>query len=251
MKSDRNTLTESDPKSPKSMAPTRARLIAFAGVLAALLGLAAAWTWSPLRTWLDVGLVVGGLQDWGQTIGPLAALSGFTLAVTFAVPLTFLTLVALVAFGPLAGFAYSLCGACLGSVITYGIGRFLGREVVERLAGARVNALSRRLAERGLLAIIAVRLVPIAPFAVVNMVAGASHIRLRDMVLGTAIGMTPGTLAMMFFVDHIIRAIREPGPLTLLLLLLTVGLIALGVWGARHWLKKSGNLPELSAREKQ
>jgi len=229
--------------SRNSLAPLRGRLIALAGVLAALLGLAAAWTWSPLRTWLDVDLVVSGLRHWGQTIGPLAALAGFTLAITLAVPLTFLTLVALVAFGPLAGFAYSLCGACLGSVVTYGIGRLLGREVVERLAGDRVNALSRRLAERGLLAIIAVRLVPVAPFAVVNMVAGASHIRLRDMVLGTAIGMTPGTLAMMFFVDHIIRAIREPGPLTLFLLLLTVGLIALGVWGARRWMKKSGNLP--------
>ncbi|OGA49367.1 MAG: hypothetical protein A3G25_09320 [Betaproteobacteria bacterium RIFCSPLOWO2_12_FULL_63_13] len=227
-----------------SQVPIYSRLIALVGVLAVLLGLAAAWTWSPLRTWLDVDLVVSELRQWGQTIGPLAALGGFTLAITLAVPLTFLTLVALVAFGPLAGFAYSLCGACLGSVVTYGIGRFLGREVVERLAGNRVNALSRRLAERGLLAIIAVRLVPVAPFAVVNMVAGASHIRLRDMVLGTAIGMTPATLAMMFFVDHIIRAIREPGPLTLFLLLLTVGLIALGVWGVRRWFKKSGDLPD-------
>src|SRR5687767_9822901 len=108
--------------SRNSLGPTRARLIAFAAVLAALLGLAGAWAWSPLRTWLDVDLLVGGLRHWGQSIGPLAALSGFTLAVTFAVPLTFLTLVALVAFGPLAGFAYSLCGACLGAVVTYGIG---------------------------------------------------------------------------------------------------------------------------------
>lgn len=223
-------------------APLRGRLIALVGVLAALLGLAAAWTWSPLRSWLDVDLVVGGLRQWGQTVGPLAAIGGFTLAVTLAVPLTFLTLVTLVAFGPLAGFAYALCGACAGSVLTYGIGRFLGREVVERLGGERVNALSRRLAERGLLAVITIRLVPVAPFAVVNMVAGASHIRLRDMVLGTAIGMTPGTLAMIFFIDHIVRAIREPGPLTLLLLLLTIALIALGIWGARRWAGKSGDL---------
>ena len=232
------------------MAPTRVRLTAFVCVVAALLGLAAAWTWSPLRSWLDVDLLVGQLRQWGETIGPLAALAGFTLAVSCAVPLTFLTLITLVAFGPLAGFAYSLGGACLGAIVTYGIGRFLGHEAVERLAGDRVNALSHRLAQRGLLAIIAVRLVPIAPFAVVNMVAGASHIRLRDMVSGTAIGMTPGTLAMMFFVEQIIHAIVEPGPLTLLLLLLTVVLIALGVWGGRRWLKKSGELPDLAAREK-
>ena len=36
----------------------------------------------------------------------------------------------------------------------------------------------------------------IAPFTLVNLFAGASHIRFRDYLLGTAISMTPGTLAM-------------------------------------------------------
>ena len=84
---------------------------------------------------------------------------------------------------------------------------------------------------------ILVRLVPVAPFAVINMVAGASHIRLRDLLLGTAIGITPGTLAMVLFIDQITAALRAPTPLTFALLGGTVLLIAAGVWGLRRWLR--------------
>ncbi len=218
--------------------PLRRKLLGLAITALLLLGLAVAWSWTPMRAWLDVDLVVGAIQRFGQAFGPVAAVGGFALALTVAVPLVFLTLVALAAYGPLAGFVCALFGALLGAVASYALGALLGREVVRRLAGERINRLSERLARHGLLAVIAVRLVPVAPFAVVNMVAGASHIRLRDLLLGTAIGMTPGTLAMMVFLEHITEALRRPTPLTVALLLLTVALIALGGWGLQHWLRR-------------
>lgn len=218
----------------------RRKLYLLAFALAALIALAAAWAWTPMRAWLDVDLVVTSLQRFGRAFGPVAAVCGFALALTVAVPLVFLTLVALVAFGPLAGFACAMAGALVGAAASYGIGRFLGREVVRRLAGERINRLSQRLARRGVLAVIAVRLVPVAPFAVVNMVAGASHIRLRDLLLGTAIGMTPATLAMAVFVDQITDALRQPTPLTFALAALTVVLVVAGGWAMRRWLKLGG-----------
>jgi len=39
-------------------------------------------------------------------------------------------------------------------------------------------------------------MVPIAPFSIVNVVAGASKLRLRDFLLGTALGMLPGIAVM-------------------------------------------------------
>ena len=192
-----------------------------------------------MRSWLDVNLVVSSLRRFGQSFGPVAALCGFALALTLAVPLTFLTLVALVAFGPAAGFACTMAGGLIGAGTSYAIGLFLGREALKHLAGERINRLSRRLARRGLVAVIAVRLVPVAPFAIVNMVAGASHIRLRDLLLGTAIGITPGTLAMMLFVDQIAAALKQPTPLTFALAGLTVLLIVAGGWAMQRWLRGS------------
>lgn len=216
----------------------RRRLWLLALALAALLALGAAWSWTPMRDWLDVDRIVSSLQALGRDFGPLAVVAGFALGAALAVPLVFLTLVTIIAFGPWLGLCCAMAGALIGAAVSYGIGMALGREAVLRLGGARVNAVSTALARRGLLAVVAVRMVPIAPFAVVNMVAGASQIRLRHLLLGSAIGMLPSTVAMMLFVDQILRAIKEPSPLTGLFVALTIALIAAGVWAFRRWMRK-------------
>ncbi len=213
------------------------RLVVLIVVLVTLLGLASAWSWSPLNQWLDATRVADAIEQIGQSIGPLAAILGFSLALTLAVPLTFLTLVAVVAFGPTAGFFYSITGAILGASISFGIGVMLGRDVLQRLGGVRVNQVSQRLAKHGVLSVIAVRMVPIAPFAIVNMIAGATHLRLRDLLLGTAIGMTPGTLGMILFAGQIVEALKNPSPLTWAIAFGMLALIALGIWGLRRWLR--------------
>ncbi|MFH0725057.1 MAG: VTT domain-containing protein [Pseudomonadota bacterium] len=214
----------------------RWRFLLLSVVLTALIGLSAAWTWTPLRHYLDVELIVTSLTRMGNTFGPAATMVGFAVAAAAAVPVTFLILVTILSFGPVTGFVYCLTGALMGAAVSYGLGRGLGHDVVRHLGGKRVNDISRRLADRGLWAVIAVRMVPIAPFAVINMIAGASHIRLRDLVLGTAIGILPSTLAIMLFADRIITALKRPGPLTIFLLALTLVLIALGISGLRRWL---------------
>ena len=214
------------------------RLFLLGVLLLALAGLAAAWSWSPLKQWLSVDHIVGGLQTLGQSYGPFAALGGFAVASVFAVPLTFLTLVTFVALGPSTGFGCVMGGALLGSAASYGVGRFLGFEAMRKLGGERFNTLSQRLATRGIWAVIAVRIVPVAPFAIINMIAGATHIRLRDMVLGTALGMAPGTLLIGLFSGQIVNALKEPGPLTIGLVVLTLLLIAAGGWGVKRWLAR-------------
>jgi uncharacterized membrane protein YdjX (TVP38/TMEM64 family) len=57
------------------------------------------------------------------------------------------------------------------------------------------------------------------------MVAGASHIRWRDYLIGTAIGMLPGILLTTTFADHLVMAIRQPSAQTLGVLLIIVLLL--------------------------
>ena len=83
-------------------------------------------------------------------------------------------------FGAWPGVAYAAVGTMAAAAANYGIGRWLGRDAVRRLAGARANRLSEHIGRRGVLAMAVLRLLPIAPFTVVNLVAGASHIGLRD-----------------------------------------------------------------------
>lgn len=230
-----------NPTTPKGLASRQLRykLAALVMVILCIVLLALAWSFSSLREWLDVDRIVLALRQLANGHGLLVAALAFAVALVVAVPLTFLTLVVVVAFGPWAGFVCAMAGAQVGALCSYWMGAALGRDIVRKLGGERVNRVSQKLAQRGLLAVIAVRMVPIAPFAVVNMIAGASHIRLRDLLLGTFLGMAPGTLAIAVFVETILDAMRHPSPSSGIAVVFTVALIAAGVWLARAWFRRT------------
>ena len=217
---------------------TRARLIGIAVGVALLAAMAAAWRFTPLHEWLALErLVDAGSAIRDEPWAPLVVLAAFVGGGLVAFPLILLIAVTALVFGPWIGPVYTIVGATASAALTFGIGRRLGRETVRRLAGQRVNDLSRRLARRGLIAIALVRMLPIAPFSVVNVVAGASHIRWSDFLLGTVIGLLPGIATMTFFVDRALAALRQPGPKTLGLLALALGLVVALVVVLRRMLR--------------
>lgn len=220
---------------PDGHAHLRRRLCAFGLVLLVLLLLTLLWNWGPLRAGLDIPQVVAALRQAGERYGVFAAIAAFALASILAVPLVFLTLVSLVALGSVYGALTILAGGALGSAVSFSLGKRLGAEVLRQLAGERIRRISERFGRSGILAAAALRLVPIAPFAIVNMVAGASHIRLRDFLIGSAIGMTPGTLFFALFIEQTVEVFERPGPASLILLVATFILIVVGVWVAKKW----------------
>ena len=125
-------------------------------------------------------------------------------------------------------------GALLSAVTIFGLGRALGRYRVQRFAGRRVAHLSRRIAQRGFWAILIVRLLPIAPFSMVNLVAGATSLSLRDFLLGTALGMSPGIVLMSAFVDRLAEALRNPSPVAFGVL----GLLMAAAWSVAWYVSR-------------
>lgn len=213
-----------------------------------LLSLAALWRWTPLGEWLDVEALVRMVSFFKESgFGPFVAIGVFLLGGLLAMPVTVLIVATASVFGPYLGFAYSLIGAELSALLTYGIGHRLGRDAVRRFAGSGLNRLSQRLAKRGIWAVIFVRIVPVAPYTVVNMVAGASHIRLRDFTLGTLLGIAPGTLAMAVFTDSILTVIQDPQFSHFAILALVGALIVLATLGLRAWLLKRKGPGELNS----
>jgi uncharacterized membrane protein YdjX (TVP38/TMEM64 family) len=203
-----------------------------------VVGCALAWSFSPLREVLDIPRVVASLRHMAESLGLIVATLTFALGLVLAVPLTFLTVVFIVALGPFNGFLCVMAGAQLGALGSYGLGVALGRDVLRKLGSERVNRLSQKLGERGLLAIIAVRVVPVAPFAVINMIAGASHIRLADLLLGTLLGMAPGTLVIALFIEKVLEAIQNPSRTSWLVVAGLLLAVALAVGGLRLWRRR-------------
>jgi phosphatidylserine/phosphatidylglycerophosphate/cardiolipin synthase-like enzyme/uncharacterized membrane protein YdjX (TVP38/TMEM64 family) len=222
---------------PDARKPLVSRVWRVAIGLLALGAMAAAWRWTPLREFVSLAALVRiahSLQD--SPVAPLAVLAAYVLGGLLVVPVTVMIVATGIVFGPLAGAIYAFVGALSSAAVTYSLGRRLGRNAVRRLAGQRLNRITRRLAKKGAMAIAAVRLLPIAPFSVVNAVAGASHIRLRDFLIGTAIGMAPGIVVTVIFVDRVTAVITEPRPATIAtLVLFALILVAAAVYVHRRF----------------
>ena len=73
-----------------------------------------------------------------------------------------------------------------------------------------MDAMTDVLRRRGLAAVFAVRIIPVAPFAIEGMVAGRIPIKLWHFMLGTFLGMLPGTLTTTVFGDQIQTALEDP-----------------------------------------
>jgi len=226
---------------PDERVPAHRRLMLGFGILIALLGLAAAWRWTPLGEWLDVDVLSDYIAAFrGSPSAPFVVIGAFLLGGLLVVPVTLLVVVTALAFGPIQGFVYSLIGSTLSAVMIYAAGNALGRNTVRRLAGSRLNRLSKRLGERGIITITVLRMLPVAPFSVVNLVAGASHIRFRDFTIGTVLGLLPGIVAINFFVDRVGATFQKPGLGSALALAAIVIVIALGAIWLRRWAMKRG-----------
>jgi phosphatidylserine/phosphatidylglycerophosphate/cardiolipin synthase-like enzyme/uncharacterized membrane protein YdjX (TVP38/TMEM64 family) len=172
-------------------------------------------------------------------LGIASVLAIYLVASLFLVPVNLLIAATAAAFGPLLGLAYALAGALAAASMGFGLGRLLGRHPVRRLAGRRVNAVRRRLTRHGLWAMTLLRLLPIAPFTIVNLVAGTAAIRFREFFLGSVFGMLPGSLLLVIFGDRLGAWLRRPDTTNLAILVgVTFAVIMLalllGRWARRR-----------------
>lgn len=181
------------------------------------------------------------VERWmGAASGPAAlpiAVAAFAALAFVGVPQFMLIAAAVVAFGGLAGFAYSWIGTMVSSLVGFYLGRAAGARALERFSGAGVKRFMDHVGKNGFLASLIVRLVPSAPFIVVNMAAGVTPMRAFDFAAGTAIGIVPKIALTAFAGNSIARALRgDLGRDLLWLVAVVVAWIALG-WCARLWLR--------------
>jgi uncharacterized membrane protein YdjX (TVP38/TMEM64 family) len=196
---------------------------------AVLIALALAWRFTPLAELADpegLGALLDSLAAGPWT--PVVIVGLFVLGGLIAFPVTVLIAATAMTFEPALAFAYATAGSLLSALATYLVGAVAGRRMLRDFLGRRLNRISRALGRKGILSVIAVRLVPVAPFTLINLVAGVSHIRLQDYLLGTILGMAPGLVIMTALGHHLARVLSDPSAEELAILALIV-LLWIGV----------------------
>jgi uncharacterized membrane protein YdjX (TVP38/TMEM64 family) len=188
----------------------------------------------------------GGVLDVRETVqaaGIWAPLLFVALHAAIAVtpfPRTVFTVAAGVLFGSFMGIVLAVAGTTLAASIAFWLVKFVGGRFVERHAHRRGVAWVRaRLDRRGLLAMVSLRLIPAVPFSVLNYAAGLSGVRFLPYVIGTVLGVLPGTIAVVVLGDAAIGGNPPPA-----LLLVSVAGGITGLVGALIAARRPGPSPE-------
>lgn len=208
-------------KRPKS--ETVRRFAKVIGIGITVVALILAWRFTALSALVHPDSLRQSLQNIAELpAAPLIVVAVFVVGGLVAFPVLLLIAATAAAFGPWLGFALAGAGAIASAAVTYGVGTAIGRRAIENVAGPRVHRVRRSIVRHSVLAVASIRLVPIAPFTVVNLVAGASRIPFVDYLLGTILGMAPGLLVMSALGYQIWSIVAEPTPTNVLLFLLAV-----------------------------
>ncbi|HZD53204.1 MAG TPA: VTT domain-containing protein, partial [Woeseiaceae bacterium] len=193
------------------------RLVRLAGVAAVLLALVLAWGYTPLSRWADPEVLMpalaGARDKWWVYPVLLAAYVAGGLVLF---PLTVLLAVTGMMLGPFAGFATALAGSLVSAWTGYVAGSWVGAESIRNVSARAFRAIYRGLRNQGVITVAALRMVPIAPFTVVNMVMGAARVRMRAYLVGTALGLVPGVFVLTMVGDRLREVWRNPEPMNVL-----------------------------------
>ena len=221
---------------------TLGRIVKLAAALFAVAGLTCAWHFTALSDWLSPASVEQAMVAFAASpLAPLYVLIAYLAGALVAFPLIVLIAATAAAFGPVLGFAYALIGSMASAILMYGVGAWLGRRPLQSVFGPRLGRIRNAISRSGILAVAAVRLVPIAPFSMVNMVAGACEVRMVDYVVGTVLGLLPGLLVMSALGYQIFRFLVAPTASDLLALAGAVLVWAMLVFGAQKLATRAGS----------
>lgn len=167
------------------------RLLAVLAVVALLVWLL------PVREWLAAAL------EWtaaNRRVAALAFVGLYVVATVALLPGLLLTVAAGAIFGLAIGVVLVSLASVLGATAAFFVGRTVARNwVSNKIAGwPRFRALDSALGERGFLIVLLTRLSPLFPFNLLNYAYGVTAVKPHQYILGSWIGMFPGTLLYVY-----------------------------------------------------
>ena len=208
------------------------------GLVALILAIALAFWFGRSSVNMDADIAAGLIGAADPRIAWGVAGLVFLVGAFFGVPQFMLIMGAVIAFGPMEGAVVSWLGTMVSHVVQFWIGQFMGGERLrERLrARGRKRALEwmDRLRRNGILSSALVRVVPTGPALFVNLAAGASELRFRDYLIGTAVGIVPKIAVIALFGKGVGEWLLGDGGRPALVALVAALLLAALIW----WLRR-------------
>jgi phospholipase D1/2 len=209
-----------------SAAAHKRRLIAGLSVACTIvIAVALAWRFTPLAESIRPESVAQRLEAIEElSWAPVAFVGAYLLGGLVMFPVTVLSAATAIVFPPIKAVPVSFAGIMLSAALLHWLGaRFLRRSANKTL-GSTIRRVDRAMTDRGVMTVAAIRMLPLAPFTLVNLAAGSLGVRFRDFMLGTALGLTPGIVVVCFFGRQVRAFWRQPS-MTAVLMLIGIGIV--------------------------
>ena len=206
-------------------------------IIAAVMGLAiGAFFWFDLDTYLTLETMQANrdrllaFTDEHRAAAVASFIVIYCLATGLSLPgATILTLVGGFLFGSLLGTVFVNLGATSGATLAFLAARYLMRDTLEQKFGKWVGPLQAGFTKNAFSYLMTLRLIPLFPFFVVNVVTGLTRMNIGTYVGATALGIIPGSFVYTYAGQqlgtiHSLNEIASPNVIAAFVLL---GLLAL------------------------
>ncbi|MFL9711403.1 VTT domain-containing protein [Methylobacillus sp. Pita1] len=216
------------------------RLIAGILLVAAV---ALSWKVTPLAEYATPEKIVPLLEQVQNTAWAFpAGLAAYVLGTLVFLPHMVMTGTVVVVFAPLEAFLIAMLGSLISVSVGWLAGLGLGKKSLQAMLGRHAEKISQYARDGGVMGLTLLRLLPIAPFTVVNLALGMMKVPFVTLLIATVLGLLPGTLVSVFIGQSALALFKNPDPHNAVLvgagLLLWVLVIVSTHFLSRHWQRR-------------
>ncbi len=136
----------------------------------------------------------------------------YVILLSVMFPLTLLVIATGFLFDPVWAMLCATAGTLSSSAVSFFIGHYVGREAIEKYGGSKIKKAERFMRDNATNSMIVINLLPIAPFTLTNMLAGAFRMRFVPYMTGSAIGIIPGLLAVILVGGQLGKILQASQP---------------------------------------
>jgi uncharacterized membrane protein YdjX (TVP38/TMEM64 family) len=139
---------------------------------------------------------------------------------------------------------YAVVGILGAALATYFVGRYMRRETVRRIAGDMLDDAAQIFRGHAVVGVFAANMVPVPPFGVQGIIAGAMRLNVWQYALGTLLSILPSAAMLALFGRQVTAGLEGNGQVSYWLLALPLVGIAIFAFLGRRWAQRRDGRPK-------
>ncbi|WP_233254181.1 TVP38/TMEM64 family protein [Salipaludibacillus keqinensis] len=154
--------------------------------------------------WINIQYVQLTPEDIREAILPFGWLAPLIYVLIYTIrplvlfPASILSLAGGLLFGPILGTVAIVVGASSGAILSFWVARKLGKNIAAKKWTGKGEKIQSQLEENGFFYVLTLRLIPLFNFDMISYLSGISKVKFRHFMVGTVVGMIPGSFAYSF-----------------------------------------------------